>query len=40
MKYPTKGKLKNLREYNESRVLASLIVDGRTFRRMKRKGLI
>ena len=29
-----------LKEYNESRVTAFLIVDGKAFRRMKRKGLI
>lgn len=30
----------NLKEYNESRIVSTLIVDGKTFRRMKRKGLI
>jgi len=29
-----------LKTYNESRLLACDIVDGRTFRRMKRKGQI
>lgn len=29
-----------LKEYNESRLISLLIVDGRAFRRMKRKGLI
>jgi hypothetical protein len=29
-----------LKEYNESRIISLLIVDGRAFRRMKRKGLI
>jgi hypothetical protein len=29
-----------LKEYNESRLCSLLIVDGRAFRRMKRKGLI
>jgi len=29
-----------LKEYNESRIVSLLIVDGRAFRRMKRKGLI
>jgi hypothetical protein len=29
-----------LKEYNESRLISLLIVDGKAFRRMKRKGLI
>jgi hypothetical protein len=29
-----------LKEYNESRLTPFLIVDGKAFRRMKRKGLI
>lgn len=29
-----------LKSYNESRLLACDIVDGKTFRRMKRKGLV
>lgn len=35
-----KEKPKNLQEYNESRMHSSLIVDGKAFRRMKRKGKI
>lgn len=29
-----------LKEYNETRLCSLLIVDGKEFRRMKRKGLI
>ena len=35
-----KQRLMTLKEYNESRIISLLIVDGRAFRRMKRKGLI
>lgn len=41
MKQETKANVKHtLKSYNESRLLACDIVDGKTFRRMKRKGLI
>jgi len=40
MKNNIKQSKMTLKEYNESRIVSLLIVDGRAFRRMKRKGLI
>jgi hypothetical protein len=40
MKNNFKHSKMTLKEYNESRIVSLLIVDGKAFRRMKRKGLI